>query len=109
MSAIQGIEGCGRSLSKANDAHAIAQHPVRPEDSGALSREMQSLSVLHMKCNGCLQNVDFIQRRVNVVTGLVSTADPGEKIVLIAAHSSPMGSINRVSERRTESQTPAMR
>lgn len=108
MSAIQGIEGCGQLLSTAKGAHSLAQHSVVPEAAGALSAEMESLSILHLKCKGYLQSVNFIQDRVKVVIGLVSAAGRCAKNVLIAAPSSPMGSISRVNILRTESQTLVM-
>lgn len=66
------MEACGRNLvgAKSTSSGTINMAGTDETDS-SLAAELQFLGTLGLKCKGYSQSVDLIQRRVNVVIGLV--------------------------------------
>lgn len=71
MTVIESIEACCRGLLEGSATVVNAMRPAQSGTGGCLPSELQSLSVLGVKCKGYSQSVDLIQRRINVVIGLV--------------------------------------
>jgi len=71
LAVMQGIQACGRGLVALESAFGLAGSIGGPDTIGV--SELRFLDVLEVKCKGYSQSVDLIQRRVNVVIGLVRT------------------------------------
>lgn len=67
-----------------------------------LASELQSLGVLGVKCKGYLQSVELIQRRVNVVIGLVRNTAPVKVKTLTSLPSFLTGSISKAKRQQTK-------
>jgi hypothetical protein len=102
LTVIQGIEACGRSLaaSKSTYGPAGGVGGADPIDES----ELQFLDVLGIKCRGYSQSVDLIQRRVNVVIGLVRYTRTTYVNILTLHSSCLTGSTSKARKRRIKLQ-----